>query len=77
MLPFIIVDSWSNSFLKELMLSCPGMRGFMYFILVSFRKDGGSFSPVPFEFVRGELDDTESMFRVVFNRISLFSAGVI
>ena len=49
----------------------------MYFILVSFRKDGGSFSQVPFEFVRGELDDTESMFRVVFNRISLFSAGVI
>ena len=72
MLPFIIVDSCSNSFLKELMLSCPIMRRFMLFILISLRKDCGSFISVPFEFVRGELGDTSSMFRVVFNGILLF-----
>ena len=69
MLPFIIVDSCSNLFLKELMLSCPIMRRFT---LISLRKDCGSFISVPFEFVRGELGDTSSMFRVVFNGISLF-----
>ena len=31
-----------------------------------------TFASVSFEFVRGELDDTSSMFRVVFNGISLF-----
>ena len=54
------------------MLSCPIMRRFMLFILISLRKDWGSFISVPFEFVRGELGDTCSMFRVVFNGISLF-----
>ena len=72
MLPFIIVDSCSNLFLKKLMLSCPIIRRFMLFILISLRKDCGSFISVPFEFVRGELGDTSSMFRVVFNGISLF-----
>ena len=72
MLPFIIADSCSNLFLKELMFSCPIMRRFMLFILISLRKDCGSFISVPFEFVRGELGDTSSMFRVVFNGISLF-----
>ena len=72
MLPFIIVDSCSNLFLKELMLSCPIMRRFMLFILISLRKDCGSFISVPFQFVRGELGDTSSKFRVVFNGISLF-----
>ena len=72
MLPFIIVDSSSNLFLKELILSCSIMRRFMLFILISLRKDCGSFISVPFEFVRGELGDTSSMFRVVFNGISLF-----
>ena len=72
MLPFIVVVSCSNLFLKELMLSCPIMRRFMLFILISLRKDCGSFISVPFEFVRGELGDTSSMFRVVFNGISLF-----
>ena len=72
MLPFIIVDSCSNLFFKELMLSCPIMRRFMLFILISLRKDCGSFISVPFEFVRGELGDTSSKFRVVFNGISLF-----
>ena len=72
MLPFIIVDSCSKLFLKELMLSCPIIRRFMLFILISLRKDCGSFISVPFEFVRGELGDTSSKFRVVFNRISLF-----
>ena len=67
MLPFIMVDSCSNLFLKELMLSCPIMRRFM-----SLRKDCGSFISVPFEFVKGELGDTSSMFRVIFNGISLF-----
>ena len=72
MLPFIIVDSCSNLFLKELMLSCQIMRWFMLLILISFRKDCGSFISVSFEFVRGELNDTSSMFRVLFNGISLF-----
>ena len=72
MLPFIVVVSYSNLFLKELMLSCPIMRRFMLFILISLRKDCGSLISVPFEFVRGELGDTSSMFRVVFNGISLF-----
>ena len=72
MLPFSIVDSSSNLFLKELMSSCPIMRRFMLFILISLRKDCGSFISVPFEFVRGELGDTFSMFRVVFNGILLF-----
>ena len=72
MLPFIIVDSCSYLLLKELMLSCPIMRRFMLFILISLRKDCGSFISVQFEFVRGELGDTSSMFRVVFNGISLF-----
>ena len=72
MLPFITVDSCSNLFLKELMLSCSIMRWFMLFILISLRKDCGFFISVPFEFVRGELGDTSSMFRVVFNGISLF-----
>ena len=44
----------------------------MLFILISFRKDYESFISVPFEFVRRELDDTSSTFRVVFNGISLF-----
>ena len=48
------------------------MRRFVLFILISFRKDYGCFFSVPFEFERGELDDTSSMFRLVFNRISLF-----
>ena len=51
------------------MLSCPIIDG-----LISFRKDCGSFISVSFEFVRGELNDTSSMFRVLFNGngISLF-----
>ena len=72
MLPFIIIDSFSNLFLKELMSSCPIMRWFMLFILMSLRKDCGSFISVPFGFVRGELGDTSSLFGVAFNRISLF-----
>ena len=59
-------------FLKELMLSCPIMRRFMLLILISLRKDCGSFISVLFEFVREEPGDTSSMFRVVFNGISLF-----
>ena len=62
MVQFIIVDSCSNLFLKKLMLSCPVMRRFMLFILISFRKDCGSFISVSFEFLRGELDDTSSHF---------------
>ena len=54
------------------MLSCPIMRRFELFILISLREDCGSFISVPFEFVRGELGDTSSMFRVVFNGISIF-----
>ena len=42
-LPYIIVDSRSNFFFKELMLSCPIMRRFMLFILIFFGKDYGSF----------------------------------
>ena len=72
MLPFIIVDSCSNLFLKELMLSCQIMRWFMLLILISFRKDCGSFISVSFEFVRGELNHTSSMFRVLFNGVLLF-----
>ena len=72
MLPFIIVESCSNLFLKELMLSCPIMKRFMLFILISFIKNYGSFILVSFEFVREELDDTSSMFRVAFNGILLF-----
>ena len=71
MLPFISVDSCSNLFLKELILSCLIMRRFMLVILISFRKDCGSFISVSFEFVRGELNDTSSMFRVLFNGISI------
>ena len=37
-----------------------------------FKKDGGSFSLVPFKILKEEQDDTSSTFRVVFNRISLF-----
>ena len=59
MLPFIIVGGCSNLFLKELMLSCPIMRRFMLFILISLRKDCGSFISVPVEFVRGELGDNK------------------
>ena len=55
-------DSCSNLFLKELILSYPILRRFMLFILISFRKDCGSFSSGPFAFVRGKLDDTSSMF---------------
>ena len=55
-------DSCSNLFLKELILSYPIMRRFMLFMLISFRKDCGSFSSGPFAFVRGELDDTSCMF---------------
>ena len=65
-------DSCSNLFLKELILSYPIMRRFMLFILISFRKDCGSFSSGPFAFVRGELDDTSCMFWVVLDTISLF-----
>ena len=72
MLPFIIVDSCSNLFHKELMLSCPVMRRFILFILISLRKDCGSFISVPFEFVKGEPGDTSSIVRVVLNGISLF-----
>ena len=72
MFPFIIVDSCSNLFLKELMLSCPIMRQFMLTGLIYIRKDCRSFISVPFEFVRGELGDTSSLFRVVTNEISLF-----
>ena len=54
------------------MLSCPIVWRFMLFILISFRKDCGSFISVSFEFVRGELNDASSMFRVLFNGISLF-----
>ena len=72
MVQFIIVDSCSNLFLKKLMLSCPVMRRFMLFILISFRKDCGSFISVSFELVRGELNYTSSMFRVLFKGISLF-----
>ena len=61
MLSFIIVDSCSNLFPKELMLTCPIMRWFMLFILISFRKDCGSFISVSFEFVRGELDDRKML----------------
>ena len=71
MLPYIVVDSCSNSFLKELMLRCPVMRRFMLIILIYFRKDYGSFISVSFEFIRGELNDTSSMFRVLFNGILL------
>ena len=51
------------------MLSCPIIDG-----LISFTKDYGSFISVSFEFVRGELNDATSMFRVLFkgNGISLF-----
>ena len=59
-------------FLKELMLSCPILRRFILFIRISFRRDCGSFISVLFEYVRGELDGTSSMFRVVFNGILLF-----
>ena len=48
------------------------MRRFILFVLISFRKDCESFISVSFELVRGELDDTSSMFGVVFNGISLF-----
>ena len=44
----------------------------MLFILIPLRIGCGSFISVPFEFVRGELGETSSMFRAVFNGISLF-----
>ena len=44
----------------------------MFFTSISFKKDFGSFSSEPFAFIRGELDDTSSVFRVVFNGISLY-----
>ena len=44
----------------------------MFSTSISFKKDFGSFSSEPFEFLRGELDDTSSAFRVVFNGISLY-----
>ena len=72
MLPFIIVDSCSNLFLNVLMLSFPIMTRFILFILISSRKDSGSFCSVQFEFVKDELDDAYYMFRAVFNGISLF-----
>ena len=53
MLQLTIVNSCTNLFLKELMLSCQIMRRFMLFTLISFGKDCESFSSVPFEFVRG------------------------
>ena len=55
--PLIMVDSCSNLFLKELVLSCPIMRRFMLFILKSFRKDCGSFSSLLFELIRRELNE--------------------
>ena len=72
MLPFIIADSCSNLFLNVLMLSFPIMTRFILFILISSRKDSGSFCSVQFEFVKDELDDAYYMFRAVFNGISLF-----
>ena len=73
MFPLIMVDSCSNLFRKELILSCPIMRRFMLFILISFRKDCGSFSSLLFEFIRRELGEAfPVVLRVAFNGILLF-----
>ena len=69
--PIIIIDSCSNLFLKELILSCPIMRRFMLFILKSFRKDYGSFSLL-FELIRREIDEAFPVFRFAVNGILLF-----
>ena len=72
MFPLIMVDSCSNLFLKELILSCPIIRQFVLFILRSFRKDCGSFSSLLFELIRGVLDEAFPVLRVAFNSILLF-----
>ena len=69
MFPLIMEDNCSYLFLKELILSGPIMRRFMFFIL---RKDCGSFSLLLFELIRRELHETLPILRVAFNGILLF-----
>ena len=72
MFPLIMIDSCSNLFLKELILSCPIIRQFVLFILKSFRKDCGSFSSPLFQLIRRVLNEAFPVLRVAFNTILLF-----
>ena len=61
MLSFIIVDSCSNLFLKELMFNLPNNE--MVYVVYHnfFQKRLWIFHLVSFEFVRGELDDRKML----------------